>query len=354
MSITFEISEAYKRFTKQTAIAVMRMKWGGRDLHAQIPEKFDSILILAQERYGDIIIMTPMIRKLRESYPYCDITVLGVTDIIDFLQPDINLNYVCNIKRADKQTRQKVFSRKYDLLFNTKDHPSFTFIRLSGKINARYKIGIDHKSHHGFFNSMLELDDALPTVEKNLSLLKFLGIEYAGKDMRPYIPEGPITPAVQKFVQKMKGKFITGINLNASNRTKEWGIMRWKEFLGRIKEQTVILSTHEYLENKQALENEFNHVIPSPPTATIFDVGYLVKHMHILVTPDTSLVHIASCFNTPIVALYRLERDLKKFRPLSEINRVVVTPTGSIDDIAVTEVLDLYHSALEVITEASA
>ena len=75
----------------------------------------------------------------------------------------------------------------------------------------------------------------------------------------------------------------------------------------------------------------------------------MVKNMRILVTPDTSLVHIASCYNTPIVALYRLERDLKKFKPLSEINRVHVTPTGVIDDIAPADVLESYYSVIETL-----
>ncbi len=155
----------------------MRLKWGGRNESRGIPENINSIIILAQERYGDLIVTTPLFKKLRQSFPYVEITVLGVTDIIDFLKPDKNLNFVCNIKKADKKTRAKIFSTNYDILFNTKDHPSFTFIKLSGKINARHKFGISHERHQGFFDQLVELDDALPTVEKNLSLITHLGIE---------------------------------------------------------------------------------------------------------------------------------------------------------------------------------
>lgn len=353
MSLTFQIKEAYKKCTKQAAIGIMRFIWGGlKPDDSNIPEKFNSIVLLAQERYGDIIVMTPLLKKLRQSFPDADITVLGVTDIINFLKPDKNLNFVCNIKRADSQTKQKVFSHTYDLLFNTKDHPSFTFIKLSGKIKARYKVGIFHARHQGFFNHMFELDDALPTVEKNTELLKYLGIKMTAADRRPYLPEGPVSPEIREFVRDISGKAVTGINLSASNRSKEWGVERWKEFLSHIKEDTIILSTKDHLQNKKYLENEFSNVISSPLTSTIYDVGYMVKNMRILVTPDTSLVHIASCYNTPIVALYRLERDLKKFKPLSHINRVHVTPTGVIDDIVPADVLKSYHSVIETL-EAS-
>ncbi len=165
----------------------------------------------------------------------------------------------------------------------------------------------------------------------------------------PYLPEGPVSEDIQEFAKSLAGKKLTGINLSASNRSKEWGVDRWQTFLEKVDEEVIILSTADHIKNKKFLEDRFTQVIPSPQTVTIFDVAYLVKHMRVLVTPDTSLVHIASCYNTPIVALYRLERDLKKFKPLSQVNRVVVTPTGVIDDIIPEDVLKLYYSVLETI-----
>jgi heptosyltransferase III len=349
MSIIFKIKEAYKKHSKQTAINIMHLRWGRLSSNKIQSKEITSVIILAQERYGDIIVMTPLLRMLRKSFPHLDITVLGVTDIIDFLKPDKNLNLVCNIKHADKQLKKQIFSRTYDLLYNTKDHPSFTFIKLSGEIKAHHKVGIFHERHEGFFHHMFQLDEVLPTVEKNMALLDYLGVNIREEDMRPYLPEGPVESEIKEFIQSLSGKAITGINLSASNRNKEWGIKRWREFLNEIKEDVIILSTQDHLVNKQLLEKEFPQVIPSPLTPSIFDVGYLVQHMRILVTPDTSLVHIASCYNTPIVALYRLERDLKKFKPLSKINRIHVTPTGVIDDIEPREVVQSYASVIEVL-----
>lgn len=352
MSKIFNIKEAYKKYSKQAAINIMQLRWGNRSPDLISSKKIESIIILTQERYGDIIVMTPLIRKLRASFPDLDITVLGVTDIIDILKPDKNLDLVCNIKHADKQLKKQIFSRTYDLLYNTKDHPSFTFIKLSGKIKAHHKVGIFHERHEGFFHHMFQLNDALPTVEKNMALLDYLGVNIAEQDLRPYLPEGPVASEIKEFVHSLKDKDITGINLSASNRNKEWGIKRWREFLSEIKEDVIILSTKDHLANKQLLEKEFPQVISSPLTPSIFDVGYLVQHMRILVTPDTSLVHVASCYNTPIVALYRLERDLKKFKPLSQINRVHVTPTGVIDDIETKDVVRSYNSVLDVLDKS--
>ena len=50
--------------------------------------------------------------------------------------------------------------------------------------------------------------------------------------------------------------------------------------------------------------------------------------------------------------MYISKRDLKKFKPLSHINRVHVTPTGVIDDIVPADVLKSYHSVIDTL-EAS-
>ena len=325
----------------------MQLRWGRLSKKPPPSDKIKSVIILAQERFGDIIVMTPLLRNLRKSFPTMEITVLGVTEIINILKPDGNLNLVCNIKRADKQLKQRIFSRTYDLLYNTKDHPSFTFIKLSGKIKARHKLGIYHERHLGFYHHMFDLDDALPTVEKNLELMNYLGVSVSGDDMRPYLPDGTVSSEIKEFIKSISGKEITGINLSASNRNKEWGPERWREFLNQIDEDVIILATKEHLDNKRILEQEFSQIIPSPLTPTIFDVGYMVQHMRVLVTPDTSLVHVASCYDTPIVALYRLERDLKKFKPMSKLNRVHVTPSTVLDDIQPSDVVRSYQSVLE-------
>lgn len=344
--ISFRIKEAYKKITKQAAIGVVKLFHASVNIDEKPPEKIRSIVILAQERFGDLIVMTPLLKLLRQNYPDTELVVLGVTDIIYFLKNDPHPNVLINIKRCDKSIRKKLLARQYDLLYNTKDHPSFTFQKLTIQIRAKHKVGIFHRKQSGIFNHMIELPDALPTVEKNAALLAYLGIRISKDDLRPYLPQDETAPEILDFVKNTPKKELIGINLSASNRTKEWGMERWREFLARTEEPMIILSSPEHVENKKQLESEFKHVVACPATPTIHDVGVLVEHIKLLVTPDTSLVHVAACFNTPVVALYRNERDMKKFPPLSEVNRVHITPTAVIDDIPVKDVLESFQAVL--------
>jgi len=342
--LSFKIRETYKKSTKKAAITLMKYLGSQVKPESKFNIRPRSVVVLAQERFGDLLVLTPLFKLLRQAFPDLDITVLGVTEIIKILDHDNNLTFVTNIKRASEAVKKKIFSCNYDLLYNTKDHPSFTFLKLTGKLHADHKVGILHPWHRGFFHHMLPLADTMPTVEKNCALLPYLGISLEDKDMQPYLPPGPVNDNVKKFVSQLRDNRVIGINLSASNRSKEWGIERWKFFLGQINEKVVVLATEEHEADKKELEKSFAHILASPSTPTIFDVGWIIKHLGLLVTPDTALVHVASCFNTPIVALYRLQRDLEKFKPLSENKRIHVTATGVIDDISPRDVLVSFHS----------
>ena len=193
MRFLHTLNEVHKFITKRLAVMLMKYLFGIRSPDPQFRGRADSIIILGQERFGDLIVLTPLIRKLRETYPTAMITLAGVTNSIDFLRDDPNLNWVINIKRDGSAARRKILKERYDLLFNSKDHPSFTFLYLTARIHAEYKIGIYHRAHIGYFNYMHFFEDAQPAVEKNMAPLHVLNIHFKGSDLRIVTSKTPVT-----------------------------------------------------------------------------------------------------------------------------------------------------------------
>ena len=69
-----------------------------------------------------------------------------------------------------------------------------------------------------------------------------------------------------------------------------------------------------------------------------------------MVTPDTSVVHIAAAFDTPVLGLYQnYEPNYNKFRPLSTINRMVMhhEPGSKISEITVELLIENYNSIIK-------
>jgi ADP-heptose:LPS heptosyltransferase len=332
-----------KNIQKSATIKLIRALFGEIKPSANFNNRPKSIALMAQERFGDVIMMSPLIRMLKKNYPNSELYIICVNSIAEYLKYDPNIKMVLKAKHPSGDVKRFLKSTEFDILFNTKDHPSVTFLYLTRRIKAKHRVGISHPEHRGFFDFTIQIPEKpQKTVSTYFTLLEYLGIPYSEEDQRPYLPLGPVSDDIQSYAKKLEQSKYIAINLSASQTYKEWPIEKWMEFLQKIKQPTCIIAMPKHQQEKQVLEENFDHIIPSPPTRSIFDAGYLINHSKILISPDTALVHIASCFNTPTLALYRQPLDLQNFPPLSKNHKSVMAPNLDISDISTSEVIESF------------
>ena len=139
-----------------------------------------------------------------------------------------------------------------------------------------------------------------------------------------------------------------GINLSAGEKDREWSLKKWTELLKEVDENVVIFATQDRNEDKQKLENMFEHVIYSPATKNIFEAGHILQNLKLLISPDTALIHIASCYNISVVGLYRSQVEhVTRFYPYLIPNKILISSTKRIEDILVSQVVE----AVETMTD---
>lgn len=348
-----QLKDIIKLQSKLLVIRLMKYWFGVID---QLPPaeisslSLKKIAILVQERFGDTIVLTPLIKHLRSAYPHLEIVLVGVRSYNQFLENDINVNKLYNLRQTSSAEKNHLFSTKFDIIYNTKDHPSFTFLYLSRKIQAKYRIGIEHPSHRGYYHYLIPQKREDSVLRKNCYLLDYLGVKGWEKDLSPYFPEGPVSKEIKLFVdQKIKDHKVTGINLSASNPLKSWRTENFVYLLNKISQPTVILSMPDKIIDKNLLEQKFKNVITSPTTLTLFDAAYIIRHLKLLISPDTSLIHLAACYNIPVVVLYRLKIDQIRFPAYSEIQKILISPNGDNNAILPAQVMEAYMEILKEI-----
>jgi len=275
----------------------------------------NSVIVLMPELFGDVIMTTPLIRALGSIAPAAEIIVAGSGPGVRLLSHDDLVTQAIDLREVSKQERRALFARRYDVLLSTKDHPSFTNLRLVRQFKAGYRIGFDHLGHKGFFNCLVARPEQMPAWEKVVGLVENLG---SPSSVSPYLPGGPVSPAIKEFV--------------ASE------LARWSELLSDVTGPFVVLAAPEHSADRRELESGLSGAIPSPATESLFDVGEIVRHSSVLLSTDTAAVHVASCFDTPVLALYRNPRDLAKFPPLSKHNHVLLALDDDLTSISVAEV----------------
>ena len=310
--------------------------------------KLSTVCILAQEKLGDAILLTPLIKALKKAKPSLEIHIVAYSDIASFFESDPHITRVHKGKNDYWNLYQSARKHRFDVLFNTKDHASFTFLYQSRLMPARFRVGIAHPAHHGFYDYLIPMDFHHHIIDKYLSLLDFLNLPYNARSCRPYIPETPIRPSVMDFVQRLKSKSVTGLNLSAGEPDREWSLDKWRDLLSRISGPCILLATGSRIADKITLEKEFDHILQAPVTQSFYEAAAIVRGLSTLITPDTSLVHVASGYKIPVIGLYRADKDhYTRFAPYRVPHRQCISPTFRIEDIKVETVFGQLNSLLD-------
>lgn len=300
-----------------------------------------SIAILAQEKLGDCVLLTPLIRNLRRAKPELEIHLITFSRASTaFFERDPDITAVHHAKRNIGAYRKEVLAREFDLLFNTKDHPSTHFLLQSVLIKARFKVGHASTYHEGLFDRLLTLDYHTHMALKNCALLPLLGIEASQEECRPQLAPLMIPAELQLFLRQIAEKRPTGINISAGEANRTWPASKWKELLQRFPgKQFVVLSGPDERDMKREIERSSHNTITSPATKNLYEAFRIVEKLELLITPDTSLIHIASAAKTPVVGLYReAPQDISRYGPYRIPNQIVVSTTGEVAGIDPDEV----------------
>ncbi|NTW63355.1 MAG: glycosyltransferase family 9 protein [Chlorobiaceae bacterium] len=332
-----------KLFTRTLQLIVHK-----REPLRQFTGPLNSIVILAQEKIGDSILLTPLLRNLRHSFPHLEIHLICFSEASTaFFRNDPHVTAIHSVKNNIVRYYNDVLSKEFDLLFNTKDSPSTNFLIQTILIRARFKAGHAHPYHEGLFNHLIKIEYHTRMALKNCSLLSVLSVRTREKECRPYLPPAPVSGAITRFSEKINTDVLIGLNISAGSPLRCWTEERWHALIKGFPDmQFVIFSAPGDTNMKMRLEQHDN-VTVSPPTVNIYEVGELVKHLRLLVTPDTSLVHVASCCNIPVIGLYtKAPQDLSRFGPYLVDFEIITSSTSQVSDIEVEVVASVMQNKL--------
>ena len=112
----------------------------------------------------------------------------------------------------------------------------------------------------------------------------------------------------------------------------------------------VILASPNKISNMKKMISElcFDFVIPSYTTETIIDAAALVEQLDLIITPDTSLVHIASSFDKPVVSIHENNKDsFRLWSPSSTISKTIFAKSRY--GLADYSVNDIVESAVDIL-----
>ena len=250
-----------------------------RQSSLHIEKKPESIVILARECYGDCIMLTPLIGTLRREFPDLSIYIIAFSGIIfNFFSADPNVTAVYHAKRDMKRYFKEILTKKFDILFNPKDHPSTHFLIQSMLINARHKVGHFNTYHEGLFDHLITLSPNTHESEKNLSFLQVINKTALKNPCKPYLPPMPVSPETATFLETIPSGRYIAINISAGHIGGRRTAQQWAQLIHDFPNETfIILSAPQELAQKRQIEKFLPNILLSPSTRNIYEAGEIVK-----------------------------------------------------------------------------
>ena len=314
------------------------------------------ILVVVLGRLGDMVLATPMFSTIKRKYPDSELFLLAGEHNHHIIKGNPNLSDIYVYEKNPIKIIKlflKIRRMKFDYLIDPKDHYSNESSLIAKFSKAIHKIGFNKENTNTFDitldNDVINYD--LHFTERCLKSLKYLGVEPFSVIPKPEII---VNEQIDKEItEKLNGlrDFIL-INTSSNSEFRMWGDENWYNFISKISQNNTLVVIYQKDRINFIIELLSKNIqVVVIESNNIFEAVSIIKCAKMLITPDTSLVHIASAFNVPVLGLYiSNQANFKKFYPLSDNHEVVHSPDEVVGIKSIT-VDDLYYGFIRLISK---
>lgn len=261
------------------------------------------VLIIHTAFIGDIVLSTPLIKKVKDLYPEAEITYVTTPAGASILKNNPNLSEIIAYdKRGNHKGILGVWELGKRLRYKNFDlvicpHRYFRSSLLAWLSRAPVRIGYKIASGAFLFNKKIDYEKDKHEVEK---LLSFIPDNPEKKDSDYDIELYPGKEEVEKIDILLKGytdKKIIAIAPGSRWFTKKWPLEYFNEVIKKLAErddilQVIIGGNEEKLLNVDLREN----CLDLRGKTTLLELSELLKRSKVVLTNDSSPIHIASAF----------------------------------------------------------
>ena len=287
--------------------------------------KVNKILFLRYDgKIGDMIINTLMFREIKKVYPHIEIGVVtrGANRQVIENNPNVDrvYDYDKNSKKLKKLAKE-IREESYDLLIDFSEMLRVKQMMFINLCKAGINMGLNKTGWSLFDVSVEYRDRGKHITNRYRKYLERLGVknpnlsydiylsekdEYFGKSFKETIKEkkliclNPYGASKYRTLNKEKVKVIARLILNEKDTAV-----------------TFVYSPDKLLELKKILEEiDSERVYLNENISSILDTASIIKVSDLIITPDTSIVHLGVALEKKMVAIYRSDEGSGEFNSI--------------------------------------
>jgi len=313
------------------------------------------ILVVRNDRFGEFLLIIPALRALKEKFKDAKIFAVVNPYVKELAKAISYIDEIITWENRKHKFREILFfshklrKENFDLciIFN----PSKEFNIISFLAGIPIRVGYARKwdfllTHKIEDKKYLGLKHE---IDYNLELVGIIGADTDDKSLNLEIKEKIYIPQIDNY------KNSVVVHPWTSDSIKQWPIEYFRDLVLRLakelNEKVIIIGGKENLDISQKYFSDLDEsIINLTGKTTLLELAVILKNSKILISLDSGPVHLASCVDTPVLAIFRNDIPAKspiRWGPRSK--KSIVIAKNNLSDITVEEVFDKVKEVLEVL-----
>ncbi|MBM3862110.1 MAG: glycosyltransferase family 9 protein [Verrucomicrobia bacterium] len=284
----------------------------------------NNILLFKLRYIGDVLLTTPAIRLLRNTFPNADITMVVNKGTEDILRHNPHLNRVLTVDRANGTWPliRALRERRYDLSVDFFSGDRAAWLSLFS--GAPERIGL--VSNAGFRRFIYNRQ--VPWVPGHAVHLYLFPVEhFLGLKVTDTSLELHVGADDDQFAHRYGSGFVA-IHMGARYPVNCWPRENWLELVNRLAAPVMFVGAQkEATDAKWILQQTKTPAVSLAGQTTILQLAALLKRAALFIGHDSGPMHIATAMGTKVIALFGPQSDVPSWRPWGEGHTVL--PTSS-------------------------
>ena len=268
-----------------------------------------SILFLRYDgKIGDMIVNSLMFREIKKVFPDIKIGVVARGAAVDIIKDNPNIDKIYEYYKDREKIKDlalKIKKENYDLLIDFSEMLRVNQMMLINLCGVRINIGIEKDSWNLFDISLNIRDFNKHISELYIKILKFLGITNIDTSYDIFS-----TDYLLKSLRLENKKYCV-FNPYAASKHRSFSNENIEKISKIILENNydtlILIGDKEKVKELRKINMNEENKIKIIETEGMLEVAELIKGADLVVSPDTSIVHLARGFNKKMICIYRKE-----------------------------------------------
>ena len=312
-------------------------------------ERIRRILIIRLAPLGETVLMTPVIRALRQEFP--DAHIACMTDSIrtDLVRANPNLDDVIPYQSFVPRLIFSMVKRSFQLAVVLQ--PTFRLVLHTFLARIPYRVGFETNSggrrllHLSVPNNTNQHETA-----RYLGVVRLLGIEPESDEPEVFVDQKTQAWANEFLLNaKINGDLpLIGLNPGSGTTYRRWAKERFAK-VGNLLQvghnaQLIILGgpreAHLPYELAALIDGETTVITDTTP----MQLAAIIQKCNLFISNDTGPMHLSTAVKTPTIALFGASNPIQ-WAPIWPQHKVIAR--SSMEEITVEEVLSVVQECLD-------